>query len=742
MKTRRYFLFLLYSIPLLLLPAFTIAQVRVISRHELLTPHEKIAFFPDASGFMTYGDGWMQLWQRTPLGYAPEKFTALHTAEGDKTVSEFVISPDNRHALISMSNVLGLYRWENKNFVFEKEIAAGTPFFYVPSFSSDGLRFCVNEDSKLCSVWELGEKGALKTGSYKLPSYQPAFFYPGSNDLLFDGGNQLQIDKSGLKLKQRLQEVNANTLNFDFTMRCSPDGKYAAGFDGFTIYFFALNSNAKKDAQMEIVTTYEFAKLHGGELERPAFTFSPDSRHIVFGSTTDPVKIYVFEVKDNKLEKSADDLIMHLSSMRSIEFASSGRYLVVRNDDACKFIEVDGFGPGPGYRQSLPAAENPIVMNGAKGTGTTPAATGASSASSVNIFWIAPNPDMLDDRPLVCEKGSLDISAKVIAGKQLGAADVKIILNGKPVGPSKFNEVSLKGSPQDELFDYTYTNSVQLEATADNINIIEIEAAGKRCPKKLKVLYSMSKPNLHILSIGTSLDLQFPKKDAQDFADLFKNQAGPQPDKLFGSVNVRTLIGKDATTNAIKEIIERSRYDYTTGTIGPKDVLLVFISSHGFIYQDKFRIQGDDYKDIYKETYSVAYDEIVSRLSQVQCKKLIFLDACFSGGAKASVIEVNKAIRQLNGQGEGVTTLSSSSNDEYSYEDVKWQNGVFTYSIREGLRDGKADKDANGIITIGELYDYIAERVPKLVTEVKGKDQHPTMPVNDLLKNTPIYTTQ
>jgi hypothetical protein len=344
---------------------------------------------------------------------------------------------------------------------------------------------------------------------------------------------------------------------------------------------------------------------------------------------------------------------------------------------------------------------------------------------------------VLDGKPIVSETDAIEIQIKVISGKKTAKDDIKIIINGKEMQKTKSGSASLKESMQDKLYEYTYINTVPLEQTPDNINTVEVLVNGKKTAKPLKVLYSSAKPNLHVLAIGTSLDLEFPKKDAGDFADLFKSQAGSN--LLFGSVTVRTLIGKDATTTAIKESIERFRYDFSTGAIGPRDVLLIFISSHGFIYNEQLRIQGDDYKDMFKETYSIAYSEITSRLKEVNCKKLIFLDACFSGGAKASVTDVNNAIRDLNKQSQGVTTFSSSSNDEFSYEDTKWQNGAFTYAIKEALKDGKADADKNGIVTIGELYLFVSKRVPDLVMEVKGKSQHPSMPVTDLLNNTAIY---
>ena len=46
--------------------------------------------------------------------------------------------------------------------------------------------------------------------------------------------------------------------------------------------------------------------------------------------------------------------------------------------------------------------------------------------------------------------------------------------------------------------------------------------------------------------------------------------------------------------------------------------------------------------------------------------------------------------------------------------------GVFTYYLLEGLR-GKADLDADGIITVDEVHSYVSKKVP----EVIGQNQNP-----------------
>ena len=72
--------------------------------------------------------------------------------------------------------------------------------------------------------------------------------------------------------------------------------------------------------------------------------------------------------------------------------------------------------------------------------------------------------------------------------------------------------------------------------------------------------------------------------------------------------------------------------------------------------------------------------------------------------------------------GSGAVVLSAAAGNSYALESDKWKNGVFTFSIKEGLIEKKADKNADGIITINELKDYVSGRVQELTN---GK-QKPT----------------
>jgi uncharacterized caspase-like protein len=65
-------------------------------------------------------------------------------------------------------------------------------------------------------------------------------------------------------------------------------------------------------------------------------------------------------------------------------------------------------------------------------------------------------------------------------------------------------------------------------------------------------------------------------------------------------------------------------------------------------------------------------------------------------------------------RGSGTTVISAASGVEYSFEGGEWKNGVFTYSLLEGMKSAKADRNKDGMIVVSELRDYVIERVQQL----------------------------
>jgi uncharacterized caspase-like protein len=71
-------------------------------------------------------------------------------------------------------------------------------------------------------------------------------------------------------------------------------------------------------------------------------------------------------------------------------------------------------------------------------------------------------------------------------------------------------------------------------------------------------------------------------------------------------------------------------------------------------------------------------------------------------------------------KGTGTTVISAAAGKGYALESPLWNNGVFTFSIINGLKNRAADKNRDGTITISELKDYSIKEV-QLLTDGQQK---------------------
>ena len=65
-------------------------------------------------------------------------------------------------------------------------------------------------------------------------------------------------------------------------------------------------------------------------------------------------------------------------------------------------------------------------------------------------------------------------------------------------------------------------------------------------------------------------------------------------------------------------------------------------------------------------------------------------------------------------KGTGSAVISSSGGVEYSMESDKWNNGLFTYCLLQGLSSNTADINKDGFVQISELQEYVRSQVSLL----------------------------
>jgi uncharacterized caspase-like protein len=120
---------------------------------------------------------------------------------------------------------------------------------------------------------------------------------------------------------------------------------------------------------------------------------------------------------------------------------------------------------------------------------------------------------------------------------------------------------------------------------------------------------------------------------------------------------------------------------------------------------------------------------------------LVFADTCHSGavldrGGANDVKNLNFFNKYLEvlARKKGRLVLTASQAHENSLETTKLAHGVFTHSILLGLAGAADDNPADGVITAGELVDYVRAKVP----EATGGEQHPSYSEEGFDMNLPL----
>mgnify|MGYP000595491204 CR=1 FL=1 len=235
----------------------------------------------------------------------------------------------------------------------------------------------------------------------------------------------------------------------------------------------------------------------------------------------------------------------------------------------------------------------------------------------------------------------------------------------------------------------------------------------------------------------TSFNLKYSVKDVEDMA---RSMIEKYPD-----ADITLLTNKNATRENILYLKQKLI------KTGVNDKVIISLSGHGLLSKDL---------DFYYATYNMdfdnpeknglLYDDLEDLLDGIPARnKLLMVDACHSGevdksefiefsdtilpkgisgtNAKGAKTIVNKNAVGLENsfelmqelfsdvsKGNGSVVISAAGGKEYALESDKWNNGVFTYCVLNGLKNPATDKNADGKISVTELKNYVSTEVQTL----------------------------
>jgi tetratricopeptide (TPR) repeat protein len=110
-------------------------------------------------------------------------------------------------------------------------------------------------------------------------------------------------------------------------------------------------------------------------------------------------------------------------------------------------------------------------------------------------------------------------------------------------------------------------------------------------------------------------------------------------------------------------------------------------------------------------------------------KITVILDACFSGDSAGGFLfrNISPALIKTTspvGDLQEAVIFTSAGESEVSHWYPDMQHSLFTYFFMKGLR-GDADIDKNRVITVGEMRDYLKDRVSYRALRLGGREQNP-----------------
>jgi formylglycine-generating enzyme required for sulfatase activity len=149
---------------------------------------------------------------------------------------------------------------------------------------------------------------------------------------------------------------------------------------------------------------------------------------------------------------------------------------------------------------------------------------------------------------------------------------------------------------------------------------------------------------------------------------------------------------------------------------GREDQILIYYSGHG--KQDgagNLYLATSDTEADTLETSSIAVGTLRRLIDNYACKQVaLVLDCCFGGAVSKDFLKggVDDHLKQTF-HGRGIYILTASTATQTAREKEGDEYSLFTKHILQGIRQGEADRDDDGLISLDDLYEYVKTRVPK-----------------------------
>ncbi|WP_281615015.1 caspase family protein [Flammeovirga sp. SubArs3] len=334
-------------------------------------------------------------------------------------------------------------------------------------------------------------------------------------------------------------------------------------------------------------------------------------------------------------------------------------------------------------------------------------------------------PVSVDSKPF-----SFTIEAKTIDQSNITTVDVWV------------NNVAIYGKKGLQLTAPSSNISKEITLTLnDGKNKVEVAVRSDNQNTSLKDEFfidceSQTSSTFYVVSIGIShykdstMNLQYADKDARDIVSDLKEKGH--------HITPILLTNEEVTKEkilAIKEQLQGTQVD---------DKILLYYAGHGMLDLNyEYYLTTHDINFRQPQKLGLKYEDFIDILDGIPArKKLVIIDACHSGEldtSPTSPLAENNEVKIVSSYARGLvpklplpttssfefmqniftdlrrdtgaTIISSAGGNEYASEGEEYNNGLFTYYLRQAISKTVADDDKDNKVTVEELLNYVSKEV-------------------------------
>ncbi len=244
-------------------------------------------------------------------------------------------------------------------------------------------------------------------------------------------------------------------------------------------------------------------------------------------------------------------------------------------------------------------------------------------------------------------------------------------------------------------------------------------------PNRFALIIGNEDYSSYQIGLDSESNVDFAIADAKAFKTYAINVFGVPPDNIIFLTNAR----------AVEMFNEIDKIRHVIRALNGKAEIIFYYAGHGFPdeqtrepYLIPVDVTGSNLR------FAVKINDLYKELTEYPSERItVFLDACFSGGARnvglvsARGVRVRPQDHLLQGN---LVVFSASSDNQSAHPYREKQHGIFTYYLLNKL------KETRGNISYKELSEYITETVGVRSAFINNTEQTPQTNVSPAIERT------